>query len=498
MRSSEHPNILWYCTDSQRYDTIGALGNMHIATPTLDGLIKGGAAFTRAYAQSTMCTPSRVSFMTGRYCASHHVYRNGNAGLPPTETMVTKLLAEAGYDCALIGKLHMSSSKFGEQRPDDGYRAFYWSNLPNPDGADHLNAYHHWLRDELGVDPRELYKGPRPFVGAGMPAEYTQTRWATEMAKRFICEERNGPWLVSVNPFSPHPPYDPPKEYLDRHDPAQMPPPLFRESDLERQSAFAGIRHQNIHARNPLHEEGAPEPNESMSAEYFAAQTYRPPTRFNGRLMKCGYYAQIEVIDHFLGELIDCLRDSGQLDNTILVYHSDHGELLGDHGLAFKGARFFEGAVHVPMLWHWPEAIVAGFKSDALVELVDIAPTLLEAAGLAKPHYVQGKSLLPMMTGSAAADFHKAHAVCDFYDSVGYSQVDDPTQATMSFDGRYKMIIYHRHGLGELFDLREDPGEFDNLWSRPECRDLKLEILLRHIDAVMATVSPGPPRITQY
>jgi len=498
MPTDRRPNILWYCTDAQRFDTIHALGNAHIRTPNLDRLVAGGAAFTRTYAQNTMCTPSRVSFMTGRYPASHHVYRNGNAGLPKTEVLVTRTLAEAGYDCGLIGKLHMSSSKRGEKRPDDGYRLFLWSNMPNPDvpEADRQNAYHAWLR-EKGIDPYEIFGKRTAFVGPGLPEELQQTRWATEMAIRFIGERRDRPWLLSLNPFCPHPPYEPPQAFLAHYDPSIMPPPVFRESDLDRQAAFLGIRHQNIHARNPLLDEPDEGPD-SNDADFHAARTYKPPKRFNGRLMKCGYYALIEMIDHHFGQLIDYLRDCGQLERTLVIFHSDHGELLGDHGLVFKGARFFEGAVHVPLLLHWPDRIPGGLVSDALTELVDIAPTLLEAAGLAIPPAIQGRSLLPIADRRTDPNSHKQHVVCDFYDSVGYSQVDDPTQATMTFDGRYKMVIYHRHNLGELFDLAEDPNEFDDLWSRPEYQSLKLAVIQRHVDAVMATISPGPPRVTQY
>lgn len=496
--SRDRPNILWICTDGQRYDTLGALGNTHIRTPSLDSLVARGVAFTRAHTQSTMCTPSRVSFLTGRYCASHHVYRNGNEGLPKSEKLVTKMFAEAGYDCALIGKLHVRSANRGEVREDDGYRYFKWSNMPYPESptSDRMNAYHEWLRFEKRVDPAELYAKQTAFVGAGVPAELSQSHWAVEMAMRFLDEVRDGPWLISINPFDPHPPYHPPKEYLDAYDPATMPPPLFRPSDLERQQRFEGIRHQNIKARNPLSDVAEPDARAPVSDH--AARTYVPPASFNGRLVKCGYYALIESIDYELGLLFSALAARGQTDNTIVVFHSDHGELLGDHGLIYKGARFFEGAVRVPLIMSWPGQFCRGLESTALCELVDVAPTLLEAAGLDVPYQVQGRSLLGILQGHADPAQHKARVVCDFYDSVGFSQVDDPTQATMTSDGRYKMVIYHRHNLGELFDLEADPGEFVDLWDDPKSRSLKHELMLKHIDAVMATVSPGPRRITQY
>ena len=498
MSGSKGPNILWYCTDAQRYDTIHALGNAYIRTPNLDALVDKGVAFTRAYAQSTMCTPSRVSFLTGRYCASHHVYRNGAAYFPPDEVLVTKILADAGYDCALVGKLHVSSAKAGETRVDDGYRVFHWSNLPYPDEADHLNAYHDWLRETKGVDPHELFADKRDFVGPGMPLELAQSQWVTDKAIEFVSEPRDGPWMLSLNPFDPHPPYNPPQQFLEHYDPREMPPPLFRPEDLERQERFVGLRNQSIHAYDPFGPIAAEDSAGVDPKEFQAARTYRPPGRFNGQWMKCGYYGVIEVIDHHFGELIGALDEMGELDNTLIVFHSDHGEILGDHGLVFKGARFFDGSVRVPLIFSWPGEVVQTRVSDALVELVDIAPTLLEASGIEVPCSMQGKSLWPILTGQAEPSSHKQWVVSDFYDSCGYTEVDDETQATMTFDGRYKMVIYHRHDLGELFDLHEDPGEFVDLWSDPAHQTLKLEVMHRHIDAVMNTISAGPRRATQY
>ncbi len=488
------PNILWYCADAQRYDTVHALGNAHIRTPSIDRLVEQGVAYRQAYCQNPICTPSRSSFLTGRYPASTHVYRNGHEQFPATEVLVTRLLADAGYDCGLAGKLHLSTAKKGERRYDDGYRFFQYSNLPIPDEHDESNTYFTWLREEKGVDPGELFADHPKFCGAGAPSELHQTTFCSEMAIRFINEPRKGPWLMSVNPFDPHPPFDPPGEYLDRYDPATLPPPLFRESDLTRQEAFHGIRQQKIEAVDPR----GPMPEKILASDY-AATTYKAPDCFNGQTIKAGYYAMIEHVDHQFGRIVAALEASGQLENTLIVYHSDHGELLGDHGLIFKGCRFFEGAVHVPLIFSWPAGFQAGWSSDALVELVDIAPTLLEVAGVPVPYFMQGKSLAPMLRGEADRAAHKTHVVCDFQDSVGYSPVDSPTQATMTFDGRWKMVLYHREGdLGELFDLEEDPGEFNNRWDDPTLQTFKHQRMREHIDAVMATISPGARRVTTY
>lgn len=488
------PNILWYCADAQRFDTIAALGNPAIRTPNLDRLVRTGTAFTQTYCQAPICTPSRASFLTGRYPATTHVYRNGHRRFPAGETLVTNLLARSGYDCGLAGKLHLSTAKQGEARYDDGYRTFQYSNLPYPDDHDAANQYYDWLRTEKRVDPYELFDQRAAFCGPGVPSELHQVTWCSEMAIRFVCKQRDEPWLMSVNPFDPHPPFDPPQEYLERYDPQRMPPPLFRESDLQRQHDFAGIRQQKIEAVDPFGEMPAAPPVGSD-----AASTYKAPDRFHGQTIKAAYYAMIEHLDHQLGRILDVLEETGQLDNTIILFHSDHGELLGDHGLIFKGCRFFEGAVHVPLIISCPERFSSDHRSNALVELVDLAPTLMEVAGLPLPSSMQGRSLVPLLEDRADPRDHREMVVCDFNDSVGYSPIERPTQATMTFDGRTKMVMYHReNGLGELFDLQTDPGEFDNLWDDPTQQAFKLERMQRHIDALMATVSAGEDRIATY
>lgn len=492
--SLKRPNILWYCTDQQRFDTIRSLGNSQIRTPNIDRLVTSGTAFRQAYAQSPICTPSRASFLTGRYPASTGVNRNGSAYFPDDEVLVTRLLAEAGYDCGLAGKLHLASASSGcEPRTEDGYRMFNWSHHPMADPESASNAYHQWLRHEKKVDPAELYRSVKGFCGPGVPAEYHQTTWCTDMAIRFIDEKRDGPWLLSLNPFDPHPPFDPPQSYLDRYDPAALDPPLFRPEDIERQKAFAEVSQQSVNASDPSGEN----PEHQSEADMRNAATY-PPASFNGRKVKAAYYAMIELIDDQFGRLIDHLEATGQLDDTLIIFHSDHGEMLGDHGLLYKGCRFFEGLVHVPLIFAWRGRIQAGMVSDALVELVDLAPTLLEAAGLEIPTSMQGKSLLPLLTGDAEPHFHKAGVVSQFNDALGSNRTPLPTHGTMYFDGRYKSIVYHGLDLGEIYDLKEDPGEFINHWNEPASEDLKLRMLHRHLDAQMATVSPGVERVGRF
>jgi len=445
--SEERPNILWICTDQQRFDTIHALGNAHIRTLNLDRLIESGVAFTRAYAQSPICTPSRACFLTGRYPSALHVNRNGNAYFPQDAGLITRKLADEGYDCGLAGKLHLSAA-YGrvEVRPDDGYRVFHWSHHPQPEvfWPTEQHAYQRWLRDQ-GVIWKEAY-GTQAVAGwsrqksyrPGIAAEYHQTRWCADRAIEFMLAERQGPWLMSVNPFDPHPPFDPPAEYLARMDVERMPLPLFRPEELESQLAFEGIDHQTEH---PL-----------------------SPDDYDARRMIAAYYAQIELIDDQVGRMLDALASSGQRENTIVVFMSDHGEMLGDHGLVLKGCRFYEGAVHVPLILSWPGHFRQGLRSDALVELLPI------------PDNVQGRSMLGILTGRADPHRHR-----DFVRSEYHDALDRPfaSHADMIYDGRFKLVVYHGHEVGELYDLQDDPFEFHNLWTDPARQSLKLDLMKR-------------------
>jgi len=489
--NTARPNVLWICTDQQRWDTIGRLGNPHIHTPTLDGLAADGTAFHRAYTQSTICTPARASMLTGRYPASHGVYRNGNVVFPPHEVLVTRLLADAGYDCGLVGKLHLSAAKEYERRPDDGYRVFHWNHHPTPDVA-RGSGYEDWLRHEKKVDPLELFSQGHGFCGPGVPAELHQTTWCAEMAMRFIDERRNCPWLLSVNIFDPHAPFDAPPEYLARVDAEALPLPLWRDSDAVRWHDFERVDQQTKKPLDPrVRRAASPSPGGGGNHDAVAANA---PDSYDARAVKANYYAMIEQIDAQVARMLDVLRATGQLDNTIVLFHSDHGEMLGDHGLVLKGCRFFDGLVRVPMIWSCPGRFRAGLESEALVELVDIAPTLLEAAGVQQPWQMQGRSLLAILEGRAEPDYHKPYVVSEFWDSLRCADADH-THGSMVFDGRWKSVVYHGHPIGEIFDHATDPGEFDNLWHDVALRADRLKL---HLDALAGTIDAGPPRVVDY
>lgn len=482
---ADRPNILWICTDQQRYDTIGALGNPRVSTPNIDRLVASGTALTHAYCQSPICTPSRASFLTGRYPSAVHVNGNGNASFPEHPPLVTKILRDSGYDCGLVGKLHLSSA-FGriEARVDDGYRYWQYSHAPRDDwetGHDYAD----WVRSK-GKILGELTKSPE-----GVPAEYHQTTWCAEKTIDFIREERDPdtPWLVSVNIYDPHPPFNPPQSYREQFDPAKMPGALFRESDLEQQKKLEAIDFQSkgrqpddLDIKSPIvphtQTRGLVEPPGPGGRDH--------------RTLQAAYYAMIKLIDDQVGRMIAALEETGQLQNTLVIFMSDHGETLGDHGLIQKGCRFYEGLVRVPLILSWPGRVKAGKVSDALTELHDVTATIMEAAGEPIPDYFHGRSLMPIAAGDASGEDHRAFVRCEYYDALDLS---DGSLATMYRDARHKLVVYHGHGLGELYNLETDPDEFDNLWDHPDHQALKLDLMQKSFDATMAAIDKGSERI---
>jgi len=479
MSDNNKPNILWLCTDQQRYDTIAELGYPDVSTPNIDKLVKNGTTFERTYCQSPICTPSRASFLTGMYASSVRVNRNGIPSFPDFPPLITKTLADNGYTCGLIGKLHLTSAyQRIEERADDGYSYWQYSHAPRDDW-EKGHDYADWVRSK-GEILGELITHVE-----GVPAELHQTTWCAEKTIEFMQDNKDRPWLASVNMYDPHPPFNPPQSYRDQFDPAEMTPPLFRESDIAQQQKLAPVAFQskgqhpdNLDINSPILPQSA-QPNllEAETSGERDAQT-----------LKAAYYAMMKLVDDQVGRIIDALEESGQLDNTIIIFTSDHGETLGDHGLIMKGCRFYEGLVRVPLIWSWKGHFGKDVRTDALVELTDIVPTLLDVVGLDIPDYVTGQSLYPILMGEQSPDKHRDYVRCEYIDAL---DLPDDSYATMYFDGRYKLSVYHTHNLGELYDLQVDPDEFDDLWDSPDHQHIKTELLQKSFNATMLTMYSG-------
>ena len=461
----KRPNILWYCTDQQRFDTIGALGNPHVITPNIDSLVRSGVAFTHAYCQSPICTPSRSSFMSGLYPSRLHNTRNGNATFPPWPPVITKLIAESGYDCGMVGKFHLQSSGHRtEPRIDDGFAFWRFSHAPRDDWSQG-HDYAEWVRDK-GGDLNELRNSDDR-----VPAEMHQTTWASDCAIEFMNRDRGEqPWLLNLNVYDPHPPFIPPASYAKKFKAADMPGPYFRSTDLKHQAKLSSIDFQD---------------------------EIKDPVEHSAHEAQALYYAMIALIDDQFARLLDALDASGQRDNTVIIFTSDHGETLGDHGLMYKGCRFYEGLVRVPLIFSWPVTFQADVQSEALVELLDMSSTLIDLAGLEQPHYMQGKSLIPILKGDASLMEHREFVRSEYFDALDpHFTGGDGTFATMYRDRQFKLSVYHDKNLGELYDLKNDPWEFDDLWDNPDYASVKNRLIEASFNAhVVLTTDMGSERI---
>ena len=467
----ESPNILWICTDQQRYDTIRALGNSHARTPNLDRFIGEGVSFDNAFCQSPVCAPSRASFLTGRYPRTTRCRQNGQS-IPPDEVLVGKMFADAGYHCGLAGKLHLASCSDGkvEERTEDGYHDFHWSHHPQPDWDE--NAYTQWLAGK-GKTWEEVYGGNlTPYVLKGPPAEYHQTTWCAEKTVEFIHANTEKPWFFSFNCFDPHHPFDPPPEYLDRYDPDEMPLPKVDPSEADKQTSFQQLDREWAH-NNP--------------GEFHSGGM----TDDDRRQVYAAYLAMVELIDDGFGRILAALEESGQAENTFVVFMSDHGEMLGDHGIYFKGPHFYDCALRVPLVVRWPAGGVGeNLRASGLVELLDLVPTMLEAANLEIPERVQGRSLLQVLRGEADASRIRPHVYSEYYNAWTHKHA----YGTMFRTDAEKIIVYHGTDQGELYDLAAAPDEFRNLWDVPGEESRKLRLMKACFDASVLAMAPEPPR----
>jgi arylsulfatase A-like enzyme len=493
--SEKSPNVLWICTDQQRFDTLGCYENPYIDTPNLDKLAGEGILFEKAYCQSPVCTPSRASFMTGRYPRTTRCRQNGQM-IPSEERLISKILAEKGYYCGLSGKLHLAPCSpeicnISENRIDDGFCEYHWSHHPAGVGTGGIpesggcnwpgNEYSRWLYKK-GVPFERTNYDKKGYVQIGVAEPYHQTTWCAECAGEWIeyaaAYPDCPPWFYIINLFDPHHAFDPPSDllekYLARED--TLPLPSYLPGELDGKPLFQKLDHAGAY-------------NVPHQYEYDAM------TEDDHRLVKAAYYAMIELVDHAVGRLMDCLKRNGLIENTIVIFCSDHGEMLGDHGIYLKGPYFYEGMSHVPLIMSWPGHFPAGTRSGALVELVDIVPTIAElCVGKIEPG-IQGRSLVPLTHGASSA-LHRSSVYCEYYNAMPWH--DDPKAfATMVFNGHFKLCRYH--GLaGELYDLEKDPLERKNLWDNADYSAWKSELLVEMTDRMAQTVDPLPIRPAKW
>ena len=478
------PNILWICTDQQRADSLGCYGNKFARTPVLDALAAESAIFMNAFSQSPVCTPSRVSFLTGRYPVTAKGRQNG-ADIPGNEILVTKLLRDAGYTCGLSGKLHLSAchpdSGCTEMEPriDDGYKEFHWSHDPSHHWGTH-NEYHTWLKDEkhttFNVTPRSDCR----WVQNGMPEALHQSTWCAQKAIDFIeaPERKDTPWLFSVNIFDPHHPFDPPADLMESYMDVieDIPLPAYQPGELENKPVWQRQDHAGAYNQH-------------------AGFPYDEMTDQDHRLIRAAYLAMCELVDKQVGRMLNALERTGQRDNTIIIFMSDHGELLGDHGIYLKGPFFYDCSIRVPLIINWRNIIPARCY-QALIGLMDLPQTILDLCDIPYHLGMQGKSIMHLFQ-PGSPDNHQEHVYCEYLNAMPW-HTTPKAFASMVRNDRYKLVIAHGAGGGELYDLLRDPLEYDNLYDSKEMETVKILLLESLLFHWSRTADPIPRRKSDW
>lgn len=513
MTGGRSPNILLIVCDQLRADHTGFGGSPFIATPHLDRLAAGGRVFGRAYVANPICMPNRASILTGRAPTAHGLVTNHGALAWTTNTFV-RSLRSAGYRTALVGKADIQNglrrlfepqaegaAPVGDPHPPGWDR---WEDVdrfldpdgPEPDdfyGFEHLALTighgdmvggHHlrWALDR-GASLDDLAWGPRHALEVSehwwqvykpkLPEELHSTTFVTESTLGYIESfGRSGqPWLIQCSYPDPHHPFTPPGRWFGRHDPRDAPMPESFDSDLGG-AASHYVRFRKLdHSQNMVQMFG---PSEDEYRHAAAAEA-----------------GAIEFIDDGVGRLVAALARTGQADDTVVVFTSDHGEAFGDHGLMLKGMMHWDGCTRVPLVVSG-SAVDRPGRTPAMASTLDLAPTLLDLAGADGYDGIQGVSLRPVIEDPSVRVREQVYVEEDFPQARAFPfPVPHKARTLVTDDAR--ITRYVGTNETELYDLAEDPLELDNRWGREGAGARRSDMVDRLLDAI---VEHGePPRV---
>jgi len=461
------PNVLIIFADQFRLDCLGANGNRIIKTPNLDRLASGAANFTNFYVQAAVCVPSRISYLTGRYPHSHK-NRVNYTPCDPREVMIQHMLSAIGYQTGSVGKLHFYPPTSEHARSTGFDKVFL------DDGVQTTDPYSDYVGWRKVHDPssdvsiytpaKDITPGKSPYRSA-VPYEFTPTFWTgvqtVQLLREFSASQK--PFFLFSSFFKPHSPFVVASPYDTMYDGIEIPlPKAVTLDDIQK----LPLPVQKQIGRSPTYE----------------------IDRARLQWIYRSYYASVSMVDHEVGLILAELERSGKAENTIIVFATDHGDQLAEHGLEGKNV-LFEASVHVPMLVRFPNRVAPG-KYSQLVGAVDMLPTLLDLCGLPVAENVQGQSFAPLITGNPDRYTPRETLFCEniipevfappnrkgtkvyhpFVPGFGEDGVLHP-DAKMARTKRWK-LHYYPSCDGELYDLENDPGETRNLWTDPSCDDV--------------------------
>ena len=456
------PNILFLMTDQQRWDAMGCSGDW-VQTPNLDRIASEGIQFTNCVTTSPVCIPTRLSLATGLYPHNTGVWNNMNHQMPPEAPTWMQAVRDAGYRTSLFGKTHLHPHN-GDLREREGLMNAYGLDDVNEIGGprasanvlSHMTA--EWeakgLWDAYRADYRERFSTkPHLVRPSTLGFENYADVYVGQQAKQYLQNyEREEPWCCWVSFGGPHEPWDTPEPYASMYDPEDMPPAIPPPSIGERPHGHLDRLMQRV---NPEFEPGE-----------------------IGRL-RANYAGNVTLIDAQIGEILDAIEARGELENTIIVHTSDHGEMNGDYGLIYK-SNFLNGAVRIPLLVRTPDSTNAGCICESPVEWIDIGPTLVELAGGELQHRQFGKSLCPVLTQPET--IHREFAISEIEGEI--MLLNREWKAALNADGEVYL----------LFDVQNDPNEIQNLAGRPEVADIEMALRLQILERLMQTQLRKPFR----
>jgi len=422
-------NVVLYMSDEQRLDCAGAYGNKVIQTPNMDWLARTGIRFDYMFSQFPLCGPSRACYMTGQYPQAHGVHFNG-VPIPIYAPRLPRTLQEHGYRTGQVGLFNVEPRE-GRYH---GYERFHYQGTEYPK----------WAAERGVTDPYPYGGKPRPLSEYGSldyPAEYHAASWVAETAMSLLEDWKDEPFYLEVNERYPHLPYVAPAPYDKMYDPEEVPiaPSVSRDRE-----DFQAIK--EMHAI---------------------------------------YYGMISLVDYNFGRILNKIDELGLAGNTIVIFTTDHGDMLGHHDLWSKWSLYDDDA-RLPFIMRYPGQPAAGMVVDGLAEQIDVMPTLLELLNVPVPRGVQGRSLVPLIEGRQGGK----DAVFGYQSYEEYpARIRDRRQMVRTKD--WKLI--HMPWSGSLlFDLKNDPYEMNNLYGDPEYREveneLKERLLQWHLEAVNTTI----------
>lgn len=449
------PNIIFIITDQQRYDTINALGFPHVDTPNLDRLVKEGISFDQCHITAASCAPARASLFTGFYPHTTGILKNADSW----RRSWIELLAANDYRCVNVGKMH----SYPYHTPLGFHERYVVENKDR-----YLEERYYFDEWDKGLRARGLVKQQREQyrtlpdyrerLGAfewELPEDTHSDVFVGQMAKWWIeTYPKTEPLFLEIGFPGPHPPYDPVLRYAEPYLKREL--PLMEVTDEEIASQPPPLQQMRIHNTEVDHDSVVHQLN---------------PTHEQRQRQRAYYLANVTMIDEQVGQIIDALDAKGYLDNSVIIFTSDHGDCLTDHGHSQKWTMY-DLITRIPMIVWAPNKYKGGRTVDALCQQMDIGPAILELAGVEVPAMLEAKSLLPALESEnwKGRDYLFAEQARD-----GILQGTD--FMTMVRNRDWKLVHFLDEPFGQLFDLKHDPDEVKNLWEDPEHQAKKAELL---------------------